>query len=279
MRGRRAVVDFIPSLSSSERLCAGVVLLLDNGEVSWRNALDMRKAESAFGAAGLALHSVAERLCESLAHHWLQQQPEEAWAPPFEGAAISESATFTARDVDAAFEFALRQSSSLHVLLGAYEIPQQTRTTGIVERVRQAVRRSSHSKYLAPRFGRELNIGADTQPLKVDFLGQHFACYFLQVTASERGIPGNAERAYGKLFELQALRRFVSHKRKSLGLLDDERPGKFELVLVGDGQHPVQRRALAQIEALADKGEVRARPLLDANAAAEHVLQMERQVA
>lgn len=222
---------------------------------------------------------MAERLCESLATHWLQQQPAQTWAPPFEGVTLSEVADFTARDVDAAFDFALRQSSSLHVLLSAYELPQQTRTTGIVERVRQVVRRGTGSKHLAPRFGRELNIGADTQPLKVDFLGQHFACYFLQVTSSERGIPGNAERAYGKLFELQALRRFVSHKRKSLGLLDDERPDKFELVLVGDAKQAVQRRALAQIEALADRGEVRARPLPDVGAAAEHVLHMERQAA
>ncbi|MGV8823989.1 hypothetical protein [Methylibium petroleiphilum] len=255
------------------------MLRSDDGQVSWRNALDVQKSEHAFGAAGLAMHAVAERLCASLADHWLRGSSDETWEPPFEGARLSEQASFTARDEEAAFAFALGQSSSLHTLLSHYEIPNGTKLTGVVERVRQAVKRSPQAKHLVPRFGRALNIGAETEPLKVDFLGQHFACYFVQVTHAVRGIPANAERAYSKLYELQALRRFVTRRRKAVGLLPDERPELFELVLVADQENPVQRRAVKQIQALADRDLVRARPLPDVGSAAQHVLEMERRAA
>ena len=82
--------------------------------------------------------------------------------------------------------------------------------------------------------------------------------------------------AFGKLYELQALRRFVSQRPKFIGLLPEERPGSFELVLVGNHRHPVRRQVLAQIEALADQRDVRMRPVPDVSAAAAHVVRAER---
>lgn len=222
--------------------------------------------------------SVAHTLCSSLAVHWRSGTTSE-WVPPFEGARLARVSEFTAQTPESAMDHALGQHSALYTLLANYEIAQQAKLNSIVARVRQEVKRSQRTQHLVPRFNRSLDVSKTAPPLKVDFLGQHYACYFVQVTESERGIEASTERAYGKLFELQALRRFVKVKPKFIGLLEDERPEAFELLLVGDQSHPVRRRALAQIEALADRGQVIARPINDVVAAAEHVVRQERRAA
>lgn len=122
-------------------------------------------------------------------------------------------------------------------------------------------------------------MGKAAETLRVDFLGQNFACYFLQLAQSARGLDASTERAFGRLYELQAWRKFVRKPKKSLGLPDDKRPTQFELVMVGQSRDPVQRRAINIITALADHDDIRARPLPSAQAAAEHVMHMERQAA
>jgi hypothetical protein len=115
--------------------------------------------------------------------------------------------------------------------------------------------------------------------MRVDFLGQNFACYFLQVVRSARHSEVNAERAMGKLFELQALKKFVARPKKSLGLFEEERPKHFELIMIGSRTDSVQRRIVYQVEAMADKSQVQARVLESTTAAAEHVAGKERLAA
>lgn len=121
--GQRAVIEFTPKLNSVERLCAGIVVRLSNGEIQLRCSVDTHKAEHAFGASGAALAAVAFNLCESLAHHWQNTGSPEGWKPPFEGAKMARVTEFTARNADSALELAMGQQSSLHALLAAYEIP------------------------------------------------------------------------------------------------------------------------------------------------------------
>lgn len=279
VQGWRAVIEFTPKPTSNERLCAGVVLQTQAGEIVHFCAIDHRKMEHAFGTAGVALHDVAMKLCESLSLHWKITGQAETWRPPFEAAKLSRLDRFSALDTYEAAERILNRSSTLHTLLSAYEVQQQTRNAGIVEKVRAAVKRDVNTKHLARRFNRELMLNGEAQPFKVDFLGQHYACYFLQVTRHARGLENSTERAYGKLFELQALKRMVKKPKKSLGLLDEERPEIFELLMVGNRNDPVQRRAIYQVEALADKGQVTARIEPNASAAAERVAHQERQAA
>lgn len=275
MSGRRALIQFSPGLVSSETLTAGVVLQLLDGSVHVRTALDAEKAEHAFGGAGVALATLAQAMCRSLAEHWSKMDPSP-WVPPFETAELVREDAFTAQTVDAAASFLLQEQSALHQLMTAYSLPAQQRASNIVRRVRQQVKGNPRTEHLVPRFNRPLNIVDGSQPLRVDFLGQNLACYFMQLTESQRGIEGSAERAFGKLYELQALRRFVSQRPKFIGLLPEERPGSFELVLVGNHRHPVRRQVLAQIEALADQRDVRMRPVTDVSAAAAHVARAER---
>jgi hypothetical protein len=141
------------------------------------------------------------------------------------------------------------------------------------------VKSNPRTEYLIPRFNRPINVVDNVQPFRVDFLGQNLACYFMQLTESQRGVEGSAERAFGKLYELQALRRFVGQRPQHIGLLPEERPSAFELVLVGDHRHPVRRQVLAQIEALADQRDVRMRPVMDVSAAAAHVASAEQKSA
>lgn len=275
----RAVLDFAPKPTSAERLCAGVVTRLDTGEVGYQCAIDLKRMEHAFGAAGAALHSIAQMLCESLAEHWRNDADAGTWRAPFSGASLVNLSRFSGRAAGDSRLAMLERTSSLHTLLNSYEMRETQYQQGIVERVKNAVRRAANSKHLATRFNRQLELGSDAQPMRVDFLGQHYACYFLQITHSARGIEANTERAFGKLYELQALQRFVKRPRKALGLLDDERPEQFELVMVGARSDAIQRRAIAHVEALADRGKVIARTLPSAAAAAEHVWELERRAA
>lgn len=277
--GWRAVIEFAPKPTSPERLCAGVIVRTEDGAVHSHCAIDPRKAEHAFGHAGTALYEVANHLCESLVDHWTANPDAQAWAPPFSNARLSGVTRFSAASPQEGVALMLNRTSTLHTLLSAYEVQQQTRNAGIVEKVRSAVRRDANTKHLAKRFNRELTLNGEAQPFRVDFLGQHYACYFLQVTRSARGLEASTDRAYGKLFELDALRRLVKKPRKSLGLLDEERPNVFELVMVGNRNDAVQKRAIYQVEALADKREVLARIEPSAQAAAERLAWQERRAA
>jgi hypothetical protein len=163
--------------------------------------------------------------------------------------------------------------------MSVYEMGSTVRQSSIVRRVRSVVRREARTKHLAVRFEREIDLGEAAGPLRVDFLGQNFACFFVSLTHSERGIDASSERAFGKLFELQAVRRFVLSKPKAIGLLEDERPKKFELLAIGDRQGLAERRALHRIEAIADQREMLVRHLTDVGDAAHHVADMERTAA
>lgn len=267
----RAVVDFAPKLTSTERFIAGVVTRLDTGEVSFTCAIDERKMEHAFGNEGATFYAIANKLCESLAQHWQAKSDAQSWTPPFSGAKLADLRRFSGRTAQEAQRMMLERTSALHTLMDAYEIPAQKRPTGIVEKVRSAVTKDLNCKHLSKRFNRELALGESAGNMRVDFLGQHYACYFLQTTRSARGLDINTDRAFGKLYELQALQRFVRRPKKSLGLLEDERPSHFELVMVGDRNDAIQRRAIYQVEALADKRQALLKITATASAAAEHV--------
>ncbi|WKL15652.1 hypothetical protein QYQ99_25535 [Comamonas testosteroni] len=276
--GWRAVIEFAPKPTSSEKLCAGVVVRTEDGYVQAICAIDERKAEHAFGVAGQALHTVAQHLCNSLLEHW-KHQPAETWTPPFSNARIENLSRFSAASADEALELMLRRCSTVHTLLNAYVITQQQRNHGIVSRVKSAIQRDTNAKHLAKRFNKKLTLGGETHPLQVDFLGQNYACYFLQVTSNVRGLEGNTERAYGKLFELSALKRILKKPSKKIGLLEDEKPEIFELLMVGDRNDPIQKRAINQVLALADGQKIVARTEPNPMAAAERVSSKERRVA
>lgn len=279
VEGFRALVEFAPKPGSAERLSAGVITRLTTGEVSFECAVDPRKAEQAFGKAGAGLWHVANALCESVAEHWDRHGDVRGWVSPFEGARLGPVQIFSAKTQQAGALQLLRRVSTLHTLFDEYDFQQTERSNSIANRVRSVVRRDANAKHLQARFHREIQLGGKAGKLKVDFLGQHFACYFLQITQSAHGVEATAERAFSRLYELQALKRFVARPNKSLGLLDEERPSQFELVMVGSQSDPVQFRAISMVTALADRDDVRARPLPTVEAAAEHVSTMERKAA
>lgn len=279
VHGWRATIDFAPKPTSDERLCAGVVVQTHDGAVDYMCTVDRRKMEHAFGPAGAALHDVADKLCSSLSDHCAKGLSPTDWKPPFSNARLASLDEFSARNTQEAMERHLDRTSTMHTLLNSYQIDQQQRTTGIVDRVRSAVRRDVNAKHLVPRFNKHLMVAGEAQPLRVDFLGQRYACYFLQITRTARGLEASTERAFGKLFELEAVRRLIKKPKKGLGLLDDERPEVFELLMVGDRQDAIQRRAINQIEALADRQEVIVRTEPTAAAAAERVSHQERLAA
>lgn len=274
-----AVIDFAPKPISTERLVAGIVTRDETGEVGFTCAIDAKKIAHAFYEGGQAFFDIAYMLCESLAQHWRDNPDAKAWIVPFSGARIADLGRFSGRDAEEIRTTMLSRSSSMHTLLSAYEMASRPRVMTLTERVRAAVKRDANATHLAARFNRELNLGESAAPMRVDFLGQHYACYFLQITSSTRHLDLNTDRAFGKLYELQALQRFVKKPKKTLGLFDDERPEKFELLMVGNRNDSVQRQAIYQVEALADQGSTLARVVSTVGAAAEHVSERERLAA
>lgn len=277
--GVRGVITFAPKPASPETLCAGVVLRTDSGEVAWRSAIDHDRAKHAFGEPGAMLAEVAQHLCESLARHWAAAAQPSDWKPPFHRAALAEAHRFSARTVDEALALLLRRASSLQTLMTQVSLPARRGHATLVRQVQRAMALDPNARHLAPRFSRDLPLGHGAQPLRVDFLGQRYACNLLQVTRNARTIDVSIERAYGKLYELQALREWVKEPPRQLGLLAEERPERFELILVADQRDTVHQRALAQIEAVADQKHVRAQVRPTAAAAAERVAQQERLAA
>ena len=273
------LIEFSPKPTSDERLCAGVVTETAGSGIEYWCALDQRKMEHAFGATGAGLYDIAEKLCQSLADHWLRTKSPRGWTPPFTRARMGAIDRFTAQDAQEGAMRFLDRTSTLHTLLAEYTAEQQTRETGIVARVQRAVRNDANAKHLAPRFNRHLTVAGEGQPLRVDFLGQNYACYFLQITRSARGLEATTDRALGKLYALEALHRFVLKPPQTLGLLEDERPKAYELLMVGNRNDAIQRKAIYQVEALADQNEVRARIEPSAAAAAERVSDQERMAA
>lgn len=251
---------------------------MDDGRVEWRCAIDEDRIDHAFGSTGRSLFTTARSLCNSLAESW-SKGSIRAWKPPFERASITEPVAFTAQSVDSAITHVLGQHSSLHTLLAQYEIPESRSTTGIVAKVRRSVKSRHNSEHLARFFLRNFAIDGSTLPLRVDFFGRRLACYIVLVTTSDKQVDVSSERGLGKMAELHALRSFTAHKRTSLGLLEDERPSEFELLMVGSEAHPIQGRVMQKIQMLADMKHVRARALPDADAAATHLIERERAAA
>lgn len=279
VQGWRATIDFVPKPTSSEVICAGVVVKTQDGKVDFQCTVDARKMEHAFGIAGVALSDVALKLCQSLASYWAGNRRPEGWKPPFSHAKLSSVDEFSGRTTAEAMGLYLNRTSTLHTLLSHYEVVSTSNPRSIVERVRHAVKADANAKHLAPRFKRYLSVAGDAQPLRVDFLGQRFAAYFLQLTQSAKGIEVNTERAFGKLYELEALSSLVKAPPPSLGLLAEERPTVFELLMVGSRDDAVQRRAIYQIEALADRKEVVARVESSVHDVAQRLVHQERQAA
>jgi hypothetical protein len=247
MEGVRALIDFAPKPASDERLYAGVVLRNDAGDIAFTLAVSQRNMQHAFGPAGSALYDVAHKLCTSLAEYWASGKDPRQWVAPFHNARLAELERFSAHDLASAGQMFLARISTLYTLDQAYQHEAVSRGSPIVMQVRAAVKRDANAKHLANRFNKHLTINGEAQPLRVDFLGQHYACYFLQVTQSAKSIENTTDRAYGKLFELGALRRLLNQPQQHIGLLPDERPTQFELLMVGDRNNAVQRKAIYQV--------------------------------
>jgi hypothetical protein len=276
VRGVRAAIFFQPQILSIERICAGIVIRLDDGRVAARVGIQAQEIAHAFGVSGVEIHSIANHLCLSLAEHVQSGGTFEEWVAPFENAHIGKIGRVEAGQLESLLDSQISQNSMLYTLLSSYELPAVKQTDGIVRQVKRAIQKSK-SHHLADRFHRELPVKTDALPLKVEFLGANYACYFIQISQSPRGIEESARRAHGKLFELQSVRTHF----EGPGTADafEEKPRRFELLVVGDKTNSFQKSAWLQIESLADASNLQTRLLTTAAAAANTVSKLEHQAA
>lgn len=259
---------------SKERITAGAVVRLDDGQCFARVAVTEAAVTHAFGIAGQELYHAAFHLCQSLLEHVQAGGAFKTWTPPFAGAEIGNLGRAEARNMDAILDLGLAQNSMLYTLLSHYAMPAHHNNDSLASKVKSAISKNKATKHLKERFYREIMVREEAMPLKVEFLGANFACYFLQLSKSQQGIEISTSNACGKLFKLQNLKQHFE-KLDRPTVFDEERPQSFELLVVADDSDRLQKSALLQIESFADANKLIARVLPDAQSAASMVVKRE----
>lgn len=271
VRGQRAIIAFQPRNTSFESLCAGVVLKLDSGEVSFRSALDGRKLYSAFREVGAALADIAQVLLSSAAEHWRANAELSNWVPPFPGASVPVVTRFSAMDIDSGMAHALNSHSTLHVLLGNLLVKERS-ASSLVRRVAGHWRGQSSEKLLARYVERTVDFGDEHGSMKIDFWGQHYGCFFSSLSDTAPNSAMLVERAIGRIVQLQTLKEMSQAPQQTIGLFGELRPQRHELVVVGGGRAP---KSLWQVDRFADKLELQIRNAASPAEAAEMVADRE----
>ena len=275
IRGQRATIAFQPRNTSFETLCAGVVLKQDNGDVCYRSAIDGRKMRGLFHDAGASLADIAEVLLASAAQHWRTHPDLSKWAAPFPGAGAAAVTRFSAMDVESGLAHALNSSSTLHVLLDGVAT-KENRTAALVRRV--AVHwRGNQSRMTLGRFiERTVDFGAEHGSMKIDFWGEHYGCFFSSLSDTASTGASMVERAVGRIVQLQILREMAQAPQQTIGLFEELRPQKHELIVVGGNSAP---KSLWQVDRFADRLELSIRTAATAGEAAEMVADEELKAA
>lgn len=274
VRGQRAVVFFQPSNTSSESLCAGVVLKLDNGDVIYQPAVDRTRLGLHNKAAIDSLADITNVICRSARDHWSSSESFDDWLPPFPGVKVQSVTRFSSRKISSAFAYALRVNSSLALLTHSTET--QERPEPIIQRIRSTWRGHQRNASLTRYLSKSVEFGHGHGAMTIDFWGQHYGCYFAKLSDSLKHGPTSITKALGRMAQLQKLREMANAPTSQIGLFAELRPKQHELIVVDSYSAP---KALWQAEQFADQFELRIRTLGSTQEAAEFVADAELKAA
>jgi hypothetical protein len=275
--GQRAIIYFSPQILSKEKIVAGAVVRLETGECFARVAISEKHIVHAFNSAGEELYAIAKHLCDSLLEHVQAGKAFKDWIAPFAGAEIGKIAKAEAATMSNLLDTGLRQNAMFYTLLEHVKLSEQ-KADSIVINIKKIITDNKQTEHLSKRFHHELILKEDTRPLKVEFLGANFACYFIKLSPTIAGLNHSVPRAHGKLFELKSVKNHFSSPQNH-NIFPEEQPHHFELLVVGERKYVEHRQAYDQIEYLADQQSMRVRPFDNAAQAAQHLFNQERQVA
>jgi hypothetical protein len=287
-KGRWLPLYMEPRIGSGERICVGVVVA-DAHETRVLGVPDLNRLACAIGSVA---HSVAwaAKLALSDLREQVAQEGIEAvsdWAARVDGMIVGDERTGAGRSLQDMANIALHQVSALVELDNAVVQPMvalDERGSGsrLDNQVRKLV--SDRRPPLREHFGRTVRSGHTTRFVRYGFVGRRLAINFASLTAhSKQYVTTQVDKAKARLWDLDQLQR---------GLLSDSLQvptQKFQyslmLLLPGSNQAAeeaatkniafIRKEAQQELEAEADKFDIRVRPMASPEKIAEFILDEE----
>lgn len=273
-----------PVVDSGERLCVAV-LAADADRTKSLAVPSLRRLRCLYGDAYRTLEMAAiyslKSLEEHVRAHGMTDESVASWVSPVDGMATGPVRHTTSRSLDYALDYYLRRYSSLAATVNtqddeAREERSASMSGSRLERlVREAVLEVRPA--FSDRFDRKFWVKEGARPLRLAFAGEQLVANFALLYPTV--LAGAVRLSKAKLWDLAQARDGAQ-----AGWFGNDRPMSFELLLQRpDEMDPmVSERGLAlvgeafeELEAEADKLELRSRPLASTADMAKFVIERE----
>ena len=272
-----------PVTHSGERLCVGVVAVDDTGVKSL--PVNLRRLRCLYGDGQRILEMAAVYSLKSLeAHvvtHGLAAESLVRWEAPVDGVMVGELTHTNSKSIDRALDFYLTKHSSLAAtaVAGEQEEREERGASMSSSRLERLVREEvlALQPSFSERFGRKFWVKEGARPFRLGFAGQHLVANFTLLWPTQ--LSGAVRLSKSKLWDLAQARDGLT-----AGWFGQDTPMNFELlvhhatqtdVMVTDRGLALVSEALEELEAEADKYDLRSRPLIAPATIAKFVVEQE----
>jgi len=274
-----------PLAHSGELLCIGMAARM--GEQTETRVLpSLRRLKGVYGPAYKTLLVAAECALASLATHigryGLSSQVGTEWGSPVSGISLGTVITTTSRTVEQVIDVYFRAFSSL----AATDSPglsdeREERGAGIsAARLERMVREllTSVRTELSDNFNRTFQVAQGARALRLGYAGRRIVANFSLLWPTQ--LTGAVRSSKAKLWDLAQAREGAGQ-----GWFSGMSPHSFELlvhqasrddVIFPDGAIVSVNEAFAELEAEADRYDLRCRPLRGAQLMAQYLLETEQ---
>jgi hypothetical protein len=285
-RGQWAPIYLEPLSGSGERLCIGVIAE-DQSTRCLLPVPDLERLSCVYGAAARSLAWAAELALSQIEHRAVTGDGIRSlteWPHGIEGLTIGEPRIGAGTGLQDLASVALRQVSSLYVpedALTRPDMPPDAATEdGNPQRLLSQIRRlvTERRPQLRDRFSRSYRTSQSARPLKFGYVGNVIAANFAALTATSANSVGpQVDRAKARLWDLQQLQSGVL--ADSLNLHPPSMA--YELLVHRPSVDGAARQGRAlkgaeeELEAEADKFDIRFRPMRSPQLIAKYIVDLE----
>lgn len=272
-----------PVTDSGERICVGVVAVDDTGVKSL--PVNLRRLRCLYGDGQRILELAAVYSLKSLEAHvivnGMTTDSLARWEAPVDGVVVGEPTHTNSKSIDRALDLYLTKHSSLAATAAAGEEDEREErgaslSSSRLERlVREEILAAQPS--LSECFGRKFWVKEGARPFRLAFAGQRLVANFTLLWPTQ--LSGAVRLSKSKLWDLAQARDGLA-----AGWFGKERAMAFELLVhhATEADVTVSNRGLAmvgealeELEAEADKYELRSRAIVTPTAMAKFVVEQE----
>jgi hypothetical protein len=284
-RGHWAPIYLEPRAGSGEHLCIGV-LAEDQDARCLLPVPDLERLSCVYGAQARSFAWAAQLALAQIEHRALHRGLQSVldWSHGIEGLSIGEPRIGAGTGLRDLASVALRQVSSLYVFEDALtlaDLPSDAAVEdGNPQRLVSQIRRLvvERRPQLRERFGRSYRTSQSARPLKFGYVGNVIVANFAALTATSANSVGpQVDRAKARLWDLQQLQSGVL--ADSLNLHPPSMAYELLVHRPSIDKAARQSRALKgaeeELEAEADKFNIRFRPLRSPQLIAKYIVDLE----